>query len=122
MAGIQGRCIGLDRGWDRGAVVGTMVVYFLANGGQPGSGIDRFAVASLFAGRECAGIAGGGADAHRGAAEAGMLRGNRHGNGNLRGSGGDAAEFWAEHWVFVLPKMEAGEGEIASICDLTVNW
>src|SRR6266850_8589746 len=101
----------MDRGWHRGIFVGTMVAGFLALIGQHRSGLDRIAPASLSSGRKRAGIAGGGADAHRGSAANGMLRGNCDRNRNLRRSSRHAAGVWAEYWVFVLQEVEAGGGK-----------
>src|SRR5207247_11013546 len=78
------------------------------------SGLAGLASASLAIGRKCAGIAGGRSDAPRSSAPRGMLRGDCDGNRYLRGRGGDAAVVWAEYWVFVLPKMEAGFAKVKS--------
>src|SRR5882724_3215153 len=51
-----------------------------------------------------------------------MLRGHCNGNGNLRGSGCNAAVVWAEYWVFVLQEVEVGKAEVgASILALCVR-
>ena len=110
----------MDRGWHRGIFVGAMVAGFLALIGQHRSGVDRIAAAPLSPGRKRAGIARGGADAHRGSAANGMLRGNCDRNRDLRRSGRDAAGVWAEYWVFVLQEVEASEGEMKRFTDFRV--
>src|SRR5689334_8649474 len=99
--------------------MGAVGPCLLAYGGQQRSRLDRLAPAPLASGRQRAGIAGGGSDAHSGSSTARMLRRNRNGPGNLRRRGGDVVVVWTEYWIFVLQEVEAGEGEIALAFDLT---